>query len=235
MEFVDGVVHRDADDFAHLDGDARRRLAHGFVDALAALHLVDPAQVGLADFGRPDGYLARQVRRWTAQLASSRSRDVAGFDVLAARLNKGVPGAQRASVVHGDYRLDNAIVAADDPGRVLAVLDWEMATLGDPLADLALFRLYWDGWGARDNPIAAAPAEHGFPPAGALAQRYADATGLDLGDDAWYVAFACFKLAVICEGIHYRHVRHLTVGEGFDRLGALVPEIVRRGLAALDS
>jgi aminoglycoside phosphotransferase (APT) family kinase protein len=240
MEQVDGVVHRDAGDFAHLDADARRRLGYAFVDALAALHLVDPTGVGLADFGRPDGYLERQLHRWTAQLASSRSREVPGFDALAARLDDRVPAPQRVSVVHGDYRLDNVIVAADDPGRVLAVLDWEMATLGDPLADLALFALYWQGWGATDNPIFATPADHGFPSVAELARRYADATGLDLADDAWaldnwYGAFACFKFAVICEGIHYRHAQGLTVGEGFDRIGALVPEIVHRGLIAFDS
>jgi aminoglycoside phosphotransferase (APT) family kinase protein len=123
---------------------------------------------------------------------------------------------------------------------VRAVLDWEMATLGDPLADLALFALYWQGWGAPDNPIFATPAEHGFPSAAALSRRYAEATGLDLGGDAraldgWYGAFACFKFAVICEGIHYRHAQGLTVGDGFDRIGALVPGIVHRGLAALDA
>jgi aminoglycoside phosphotransferase (APT) family kinase protein len=240
MDLVEGVVRRDAGDFAHLDPDARRHLGHAFVDALAALHLVDPAEVGLADFGRGDGYLARQVRRWTAQLASSRSREVPGFDVLAGRLSVGVPVAQRVSIVHGDYRLDNVIVAAADPGRILAVLDWEMATLGDPLADLALFALYWQGWGAAHNPIFATPADHGFPTAAALSRRYADATGLDLADDAraldgWYGAFACFKFAVICEGIHYRHSHGLTVGEGFDRIGALVPGIVQRGLLALDT
>jgi aminoglycoside phosphotransferase (APT) family kinase protein len=234
MELVEGVVYRTADDLGRLDTDGRRRLGHAFVDALAALHVVDPAEVGLADFGRPDGYLTRQVARWTKQLASSRSREVPGFDDLAARLARDVPATQRASIVHGDYRLDNALVDADDPGRVRAVLDWEMATLGDPLADLALFTLYWEGWGGMENPVAATPAEHGFPPAAELTRRYAAATGLDLADDAWYTALACFKFAVICEGIHYRHVAGLTVGEGFDRIGAMVPEIVRRGLAALD-
>jgi aminoglycoside phosphotransferase (APT) family kinase protein len=234
MERVVGIVYRTAADLARLDADGARRLGHTIVDALADLHVVDPAAVGLADFGRPDGYLARQVSRWTAQLASSRSREVPGFDLLAERVAGSVPATQRASVVHGDYRLDNAIVAADDPGRLRAVLDWEMAALGDPLADLALFALYWQGWGMRDNPIAATPADHGFPSAAALARRYAERTGLDLADDAWYSALACFKLAVICEGIHYRHVQGLTVGEGFDRIGALVPAIVGRGLAALD-
>ena len=234
MELVQGVVHRGAGDFVRLEPDDRRRLGYAFVDALAALHLVEPGAVGLADFGRPEGYLGRQVRRWTTQLASSRSRDVPGLDDLAARLTDGVPAPQRVSVVHGDYRLDNVIVDADDPGRVLAVLDWEMATLGDPLADLALFALYWQGWGSTENPIFATPADHGFPSSAELSRRYADVTGLDLADDAWCGAFACFKFAVICEGIHYRHSRGLTVGEGFDRIGALVPGIVRRGHRVLD-
>jgi aminoglycoside phosphotransferase (APT) family kinase protein len=234
MERVEGVVYRTADDLARLDAADATRLGYAFVDALAALHTVDPTAAGLADFGRPDGYLARQVRRWTQQLASSRSREVPGFDDLAVRVAQDVPATQRASIVHGDYRLDNAIMAADDPGRVAAVLDWEMATLGDPLADLALFTLFWDGWGSADNPVAAIPSEHGFPSAAALTRRYAERTGLDLADDAWYTAFACFKFAVICEGIHFRHVGGLTVGEGFDKIGAMVPEIVRRGLVALD-
>jgi aminoglycoside phosphotransferase (APT) family kinase protein len=235
MELVEGVVYRTADDLARLDGDGARRLGYAFLDSLAALHVVDPATVGLADFGRPDGYLARQVGRWTKQLASSRSREVPGFDDLAARLTDDVPVTQRASIVHGDYRLDNAIASADDPGHLRAVLDWEMATLGDPLADLALFSLYWEGWGGMDNPVAATPAEHGFPSSAELTRRYAEHTGFDLSDNAWYTAFACFKFAVICEGIHYRYVQGLTVGEGFDRIGTLVPEIVRRGVAALDA
>lgn len=234
MELVEGRVFRDAADLDRLDAAGKDALADAFVDALAALHVVDPAAVGLADFGRPEGFLARQVRRWTTQLAASRSRDVAGFDELGARLARDVPTTQRATVVHGDYRLDNAIVDAADPGRVLAVLDWEMATLGDPLTDLALYALYWEGWAGLDNPIAAAPTEHGFPSAARLSARYAQRTGLDLTDQAWYTGFAHFKFAVICEGIHYRHAQGLTVGEGFDRIGALVPETVRRGLAALD-
>ena len=233
MEFVEGTVYRSDADLSRFDADEARRLGYALVDGLAALHLVDPAAVGLADFGRPDGYLPRQVHRWTTQLASSRSREVPGFDELAAGLADGMPATQRTSIVHGDYRLDNAVIAADDPGHVLALLDWEMSTLGDPLADLALFTLYWAGWGGRDNPVAATPGAHGFPSAAELTRRYGERTGLDLTDDAWYAAFACFKLAVILEGIHYRHVQGLTVGEGFDQIGALVPEIVQRGVAAL--
>jgi len=211
MELVEGTVYRTVEDLQRLGAEDARRLAYAFVDALAQLHLVDAAAVGLGDFGRPDGYMARQIRRWEKQLAAP----------------------QRASVVHGDFRLDNAIVAADDPGSVRAILDWEMATVGDPLSDLGLFALYWEGWGGLDNPVAATPAEHGFPSAAELSRRYAERTGLDLADDAFYTAFAYFKIAVICEGIHYRHVHHLTVGEGFDRIGTMVPELVRRGLAAV--
>jgi aminoglycoside phosphotransferase (APT) family kinase protein len=108
-----------------------------------------------------------------------------------------------------------------------------MATLGDPLSDLGLFALYWEGWGGLDNPVAATPAEHGFPSAAELTGRYAGRTGLDLADGDFYTAFAYFKFAVICEGIHYRHTHHLTVGDGFDGIGAMVPELVRRGLVAL--
>lgn len=233
MELVEGTVYRSVADLQRLSADEARRLAHAFVDALAELHLVDADAVGLGDFGRPDGYLARQIRRWGTQLAASRSRDVPGFDELGAALAHRVPAPQRASIVHGDFRLDNVIVAGDDPGRLVAVLDWEMATLGDPLSDLGLFALYWEGWGGLDNPVAATPAEHGFPSAAELTGRYAERTGLDLADGDFYTAFAYFKFAVICEGIHYRHTHHLTVGDGFDGIGAMVPELVRRGLVAL--
>ena len=150
------------------------------VDTLADLHVVDPAAVGLADFGRPEGYLDRQVRRWTAQLDASRSPRGARASTTCTptALAGAVPATQRASIVHGDYRLDNAIVAADDPGRLSAVLDWEMATLGDPLTDLALFALYWQGWGVRDNPIAATPADPASRRPPRWSRRYAERTGL---------------------------------------------------------
>ncbi|MFC5950468.1 phosphotransferase family protein [Pseudonocardia lutea] len=233
MDKVEGTVLRDG---ADLDGVApgdRARLAEAFVDALADLHTVDPAAVGLADLGRPDGYLERQVRRWRTQLAASRSRELHDLDRLAERLAQSVPPSRGGAIVHGDFRLDNAILDHTDPARVLAVLDWEMATMGDPLADLALFALYWEGWAGLDNPFAATPTEHGFPTTPGLLERYARRTGATLDDGGWYAGFAYFKFAAICEGIHYRHVSGLTVGEGFDRFGAMVPELARRGVAAL--
>ena len=234
MDLVDGIVYRTAEEMAALSPAQARALGYAFIDCMADLHQVDYVAAGLADFGRPDGYLERQVRRWTRQLAASRSRDVPGFDQLGARLAACTPSSARASIVHGDFRLDNAIVDPADPSRVLAILDWEMATLGDPLSDLGLFYLYWEGWGGLDNPIAATPAEiPGYPSWSSLAERYVSRTGTELSDFDWYESFAIFKFAVICEGIYYRDIKGLAVGEGFGKIGAMVPELVQRGHAAL--
>jgi aminoglycoside phosphotransferase (APT) family kinase protein len=234
MERVEGIVYRTAEDYASLGEGEPERLAHAFLDAFAQLHLLDYSSVGLSDFGRPDGYLERQVRRWGKQLESSRSRPIDGFDELARRLAASTPLSQRSSIVHGDPRLDNAIVTAGDAGSVRALLDWEMATLGDPLADAGLFYLFWEGWSGLDQPIAAAAADDPrFPKWDQLAERYATATGLDLTPFPWYAAFAFYKFAVICEGIHFRHVKGLTIGEGFDEIGAMVPDLVQRALVLL--
>jgi aminoglycoside phosphotransferase (APT) family kinase protein len=188
--------------------------------------------VGLADFGRPAGYLERQLRRWWQQFESSRSRPLEGIEELRDRLAATVPASPRASIVHGDFRLDNTIV---DPPRIRAVLDWEMATLGDPLTDLGMLGVYWDLAGsAAGNPITTAVAPgRGFATMDELAARYADRSGLDLTTMPWYRAFSRFKLAVILEGIHYRHLEGRTVGEGFAGIGGLVAPIVRGGLDEL--
>lgn len=234
MELVEGLVLRSRDDVAGLDTGQRSQVALAMMDVLADLHAVDPAAVGLAHFGRPEGFMERQVRRWGTQLASSRSRAVEGIEQLHERLAASVPAQQRTSVVHGDYRLDNLVVT---PGAlsVAAVLDWEMATLGDPLADVGLLLAYWDGLARMDNPIASGigPAT-GFPPGRALVERYAERADVDLGDLRWYVGFGFFKIAVILEGIHYRYVSGQTVGAGFDSIGALVPPLVRMGLQTLE-
>jgi aminoglycoside phosphotransferase (APT) family kinase protein len=236
MEFVDGVLYRTGPQLAGLGPAEAAALADALVDALAELHLVDHERAGLAGFGRPDGYLGRQLRRWGTQLAASRSRHVDGFEELAGRLAADVPKPQRAGIVHGDYRLDNVIVAADAPGKLLAVLDWEMATLGDPLTDLGMLATYWEGWAGLDNPITATPGDHAaFPRAAVLVARYAARTGLDLAALDWYLAFAFYKLAVILEGIHYRYVNGFTIGAGFDGIGGMVPTLVQRGTAVLDS
>lgn len=140
MEYVAGTPYRTAEQLAPLGPDRTRTALLGLVDTLVELHAVDPAAVGLADFGRPEGFLDRQLRRWAKQLDASRNRDLPGIDELHAALGRSLPGSPAPTVVHGDYRLDNVLLGDDD--RIKAVLDWEMSTLGDPLTDLGLLVMY---------------------------------------------------------------------------------------------
>ncbi len=231
MEFVAGTVYRSAEQTGTLGAGERTELADRLMDVLADLHAIDPEAVGLGEFGRPDGFLQRQVRRWSKQLEASRSREIPGIDELAERLGETVPTSGPSGIVHGDYRLDNVLVG--DDGEIRAVLDWEMATIGDPLTDLGLLVVYWEGFnGIEQNPIAKGIGpEYGFPPARELLERYARRSGGDLADLDWYIAFGYFKIAVILEGIHYRFTHDQTVGEGFEHVGALVQPLVAQGLA----
>ncbi|GAA0722899.1 phosphotransferase family protein [Dactylosporangium roseum] len=236
MARVPGVVLRDRSQTDPLSEDDRRRIAFAMMDTLAQLHLVDYAEVGLAEFGRPEGFLERQVRRWTGQLDKSRSRDLPAADTLRERLAASVPASPRTGIVHGDYRLDNLIV---DPHtlRVAAVLDWEMATVGDPLTDLGLLLAYWNVLNRLKtgvNPIAdGLGADTGFPSGDELLRRYAQSA--PLSDDLhWYVALACYKLAIVLEGIHFRYIQGKTVGAGFDQIGELVPPLLEHGIAAIN-
>ena len=240
MELVEGHVCRATLPPGYADEPGQRRLVgEGLVTVLADLHRVDPAAVGLGSFGRPEGYLERQVRRWTTQWDATRIEGHEQLDVLATALAADIPTTQRHTVVHGDYRLDNTILHPTEPGRVAAVLDWEMSTLGDPLADLGLLLGYWsqsDDSGARreSEVIPAATVLPGFPTRAQVASLYADRTGLDLTPLPWYAAFAAYKLAVVCAGIVARVRGGAMVGEGFDgieqRIGPLV-EVGRRTLA----
>lgn len=232
MEKVDGVPYRTADELARFTPGEVREISTRLVDTLVALHDVDPAAVGLRDFGRPDGYLTRQVRRWRTQLDASRSRDLAGADELHRRLADSVPAQQPAAIVHGDYRLDNVLV--DDDRRVRAVLDWEMATLGDPLADVGLLLVYQrrhELGGAFAGGVATAP---GFLSPDEVVARYAERSGRDLSALDFHIALGYFKSAVICEGIHYRYRQGQTVGEGFDAVGRAVEPLLAAGLDSID-
>jgi aminoglycoside phosphotransferase (APT) family kinase protein len=231
MEKVEGAVYRTPDDaLAALGPQRAAALAEHLIEVLAELHRLDPGEYGLGDFGRPEGFLERQVRRWRQQLDASRSREVEGIDELAERIATGIPATQRHSVVHGDYRLDNVIVGAD--ARVAAVLDWEMSTLGDPLTDVGLLRVYWTGGGG--GGLASLGGTPLVPVEQALGW-YTARSELDLTPLPWYEAFGCFKLAVILEGIHYRFVHGKTVGEGFDTVGRSVAPLVAGGLRAIEN
>lgn len=231
MEFVDGTPYRTADQLAPLGPRRTRDAVLGLVDTLVELHSVDPAEVGLADFGRPEGFLDRQLRRWGKQLDASRNRELAGIDELQAALGRALPHSPAPTVVHGDYRLDNVLIGEDD--RIKAILDWEMSTLGDPLTDLGLLVMYSAPLDLPDSPISTTASAAGHPDPAEIVERYAARSGRDASDVAWYTAFAWFKLAVILEGIHYRYTLGQTVGAGFDRIGDLVPFFIEHGLTTL--
>lgn len=235
MEYVDGVPFRTADQLAALGPERTRRAVLGLVDTLVDLHAVDPEAVGLGDFGRPEGFLDRQLRRWGKQLAASRGRELAGIDELHGALGRALPDSPAPTVVHGDFRLDNVLIGATPSGtdEIRAVLDWEMSTLGDPLTDLGLLVMYSSDLGLTDSPVSTTSAAPGHPAPAELIERYAARSGRDVSQVAWYTAFAWFKLAVILEGIHYRFTLGQTVGAGFDRIGELVPVFIEHGLTTL--
>lgn len=232
MDLVEGTPYRTAEQLEPLGAERTRDIADRMLDTLVALHAVVPGAVGLGEFGRPHGFLERQVRRWRAQMDGSRDRDLPGADELSEELAAAVPGEGDVSVLHGDYRLDNLLINACD--EVAAVLDWEMATLGDPLSDVALFVVYQrmsqitPGAGVSD--VAAAP---GYPDTDALLARYTQASGRDVSHIGWHLGLAYYKLATILEGIHYRYTQGQTVGSGFDNVGTAVVPLVDAGLAAL--
>ena len=215
--------------------DQRRAVGEGLVDVLADLHLVDYAAVGLSDFGRPEGFAARQVRRWTQQWEATRDQDRPNLDALAARLAETVPAAQRSSIVHGDFRLDNCLLDPGLPGRIKAVLDWEMSTLGDPLTDLGLTLVYWPEAG-EDRPATLSPVTtlSGFPTRREVAERYARRTGTDLSDLNWYVGFAFFKFAAIIAGILARSAAGAMAGKDVAGYAERIDPCIELGRAALD-
>ncbi|MFG3518030.1 phosphotransferase family protein [Streptomyces bobili] len=231
MEFVEGTPYRTADQLGPLGPERTRGAVLSLVDTLVELHAVDPAAVGLADFGRPEGFLDRQLRRWGKQLDASRSRDLAGIDELHAALGRSLPSSPAPTVVHGDYRLDNVLIGEDDTIR--AILDWEMSTLGDPLTDLGLLVMYSVPLEVPESPVSTTASAPGHPTPAELIERYAARSGRDVSAVSWYTAFAWFKLAVILEGIHYRYTLGQTVGRGFDRIGELVPVFIHHGTTTL--
>ncbi len=227
MERAAGRVLVDRGQNAELTPTGAQSLGIDLARVLADLHAIDPATVGLADFGRPDRYLDRQLLTWRRQLAASRSRQTPQLDSLQDRLAADVPRSVRSGIVHGDYRLDNAlVVGAGDRPRLSAILDWEMATIGDPLVDLGIFGLYWDisrlpGPFSQVVPSAVDPAA-GYPTFEELVDAYAERAEIAVPDLLWYRAFAAYKIAVIAEGIHFRYQAGETVGTGFERIGELV-------------
>ena len=235
MEKVDGYVVRDELPAGYADSaDDRRAIADVLVDTLADLHAVDPVEVGLSGFGRPSGLGERQVRRWSEQWERSKTRDVPAVEELAGRLRADPPAGPGGAIVHGDFRIDNCLLARQMPPAVMAVLDWELATLGEPLADLGLLLFYWRQAGEAKPVLTPAPTMlPGFPPRSYLAERYARRTGADLADLPAYVALAHFKCAVIAQGIAARVQAGSMAGQEFGDISSEVERIAADGLALL--
>jgi aminoglycoside phosphotransferase (APT) family kinase protein len=205
MEFVDGTVVRDVATAQSLSVEQRRTAGASIIETLAKIHAVDVDAVGLGDLGRRDGYIERQLNRWYGQFNKSRNREVPLVDQVHDALLASVPEQGPATIVHGDYRLDNCMLA--DDGSIAAVLDWEICTLGDPLADVGLLQVYWADPGEPTYSSLPAPTTaEGFPTKTELLERYAAASGRDLSNIDFYVAFGYWKLACIIEGVFARYV-----------------------------
>lgn len=205
MDFVDGLVVRAAEVGERLSPDQRRRAGESLVDTMARIHAVDVDAVGLGDLGRREDYIARQLKRWYGQWNSSKTRELPAVDEVHDHLVANLPPQHEATIVHGDYRLDNCLVSPE--GDVVAVLDWEICTLGDPLADLGLLMVYWsDPDDTASGLLSPATALPGFPSRQELVDRYAATSGRDVSDLAAYVAFGYWKLACIVEGVYARYL-----------------------------
>jgi aminoglycoside phosphotransferase (APT) family kinase protein len=227
MEFVEGPVLRglaEAEIFP--DEDDRRAIGERVADTLVQIHAVDPDAVGLGDLGKKEDYVARQLHRWQGQWEKSKTRELEPIDRVHAALQARIPEQGPATIVHGDYRLDNMILT--DSGEVAAVVDWELCTLGDPLADVGLLMAYWPDRGeetlALGMPANLAP---GFPTREELKARYAERSGRDLSHLGFYVALGYWKLAIILEGVYARYIAggYGKVDEGVHAFARLVERL----------
>ena len=231
MELMQGIPYRLCEQLEPLGRERVRAISTRMVEVLADLHAVDPGEVGLGDFGRPEGFLPRQVQRWKKQLDASKSREQPGVDELFDILVSSVPPDRAPAIVHGDFRLDNLLI--DETDAVTAVLDWEMATIGDALTDLALLLAYNRMSRLEAGALIANAANaEGFITEDEILEAYAQRSGNDLEHVGFYLGLAYFKLAGIVEGIYFRHLGGQTVGPGFDQLGSLTEPLIQAGIAS---
>jgi aminoglycoside phosphotransferase (APT) family kinase protein len=235
MSFVDGTVLDSPAKAEAMTSEQRRLASEHLIDVLADLHSADPDAVGLGDLARRDGYVERQIKRWNTQWTNSKTRDLAAIDQVSNYLAANVPPQQSVSITHGDYRFGNCLTDVEQ-GRIVAVLDWELCTLGDPLADVGYLGVYWartDG-GHHPNDPTGLPGFLSYEDAVA---RYAARTGRDVSDIGYYVAFSLWRGAVICEGVYARYL-HGAMGardeQAIAEFGAVVPELAGRALDLLE-
>ena len=213
----------------------RARMGEQLLDTLVELHEVDHRAIGLEGFGKPEGYLARQLRRMNQLWELAKFRDIPDLEEVGAWLEANLPSTARDAIVHGDFKLDNVIFAPQAPARLTAVVDWEMSTLGDPLADLGWLLYFWFEAGDERFGLSVATVTdlEGFPSRGEQLERYAKATGADVDQIGWYVALAGWKIAIIMEGSYRRFLGGVTDHPQFARLEEGVKVLARRSAQAM--
>ncbi|HKN77271.1 MAG TPA: phosphotransferase family protein [Candidatus Acidoferrum sp.] len=235
MEPIHGVIlRREVPPGLHFSPAVARRVCESFLDNLALLHGLDYSAVGLADLGKPQGYLERQVRGWIERYHGSKTHEIPEIEALSNWIQQRMPASGAAALIHNDYKYDNVVLDPNDLARIIGVLDWEMCTIGDPLTDLGSALAYWvdasdppeileTRWGPTTYPGSLSRAE--------LVQRYAQKTGRDASEMAFYLVFARFKIAVIVQQIYYRYHQGLTHDERFasmpDRIKLLLQAALR--------
>jgi aminoglycoside phosphotransferase (APT) family kinase protein len=231
VEFVDGTAIRTESELEKLDDTEALACVRGLVSALSALHRVDHRGIGLEKFGRPHGYAARQLRRWSGQWALVSTEHSPAAELLLGRLSDSIPEQRYSTIVHGDFRIDNTLLAPHNPGEVKAIVDWELSTIGDPVADVALMCAYRNPGLNLILGTTAAWTSARLPSVEALAGLYEDVGEIRLEHWDFYLALAYYKLAVIAQGINYRYRAGATVGQGFDTAGDSVAAYLDEGLA----
>ena len=216
MGYVDGVVLDSAERGAELPVHLRRAAGEHLIDVLADLHAVDIDSIGLGDLARREGYVERQVKRWTTQWEKSKTRELPAIDEVGRRLAERIPVQRGVSIAHGDFRFGNCLVDTST-GRVAAVLDWELCTLGDPLADVGYLGVYWSDPGEEQVRPNDPTGIEGFPRYDELLERYANRTGRDLSEIDYYRAFSSWRLAVISEGVYARFLHGAMGSQDLDQ------------------
>ena len=215
MAFVDGTVLDSPEKGELLPQHLRAGASEHLVDVLADLHAVDIDAVGLGDLAKREGYVERQVKRWSTQWENSKTRELPAIEEVSRLLSRDIPVQQGVSIAHGDYRFGNVLTDVNE-GCVAAVLDWELCTLGDPLADLGYIGIYWTDPGQPINRANDPSGLAGFPAYDDLVDRYARRTGRDVSKIGYYRAFSSFRLAVISEGVYARYLKGAMGTQDFD-------------------
>jgi aminoglycoside phosphotransferase (APT) family kinase protein len=239
MEPLHGIIlRRELPPGLNFSAGIARKLSEAFLDNLAQLHSLDYAAIGLADLGKPQGYIERQVRGWIERYAGSQTHDLPEVERISAWMKKNMPATSGAALIHNDYKYDNVVLDPHEITRIIGVLDWEMCTIGDPLTDLGTALAYWVDvndpeelqkirWGPTNVPGSLTRSQ--------LADRYARVTGRDIANMAFYLAFARFKIAVIVQQIYYRYHQGLTKDERFASMPARIKDLLQASLRGAES